>query len=246
MTKTILNKKRIKKNLILKIFFSIFILILLLFVSYKYVHDIVESFSKNYNYLFNTVEVEGLKNLTSSEIEKYFIEHYDKSIFLIPLKNISYEIKTNKWIKSVSLKSNFKNKIAVTIEEAKPIGIYFNGTNYLLIDEFGEVIDFVDVKNTFQYIKFFGENAKANVVNFIMNIPFSLNPLIKEAEYINKRRWDIILKNNIRIKLPEIEMREALLQFVEIYDSISVQDKSIINSFDLRLPKKAIIKFNDE
>ena len=50
-------------------------------------------------------------------------------------------------------------------------------------------------------------------------------------------------KNNIIIKLPEIEINEALLQFVEIYDSMSAEDKSIIDFFDLRIPKRAIIKF---
>ena len=91
---------------------------------------------------------------------------------MVPLKKISYQIKKHIWIASVSLKSNFKNKIAVTIEEANPIGVFFNGTNYLLIDDFGEVIDFIDEKNTFKYIKFFGENARINVVKLINRNPF--------------------------------------------------------------------------
>ena len=83
------------------------------------------------------------------------------------------------------------------------------------------------------------------MVDLITNIPLSLKSTIKEVEFINKRRWNIILKNNIKIKLPEKGIKKALLQFIEIYDSISPQDKSIINSFDLRIPKKAIIKFSE-
>ena len=245
MTKTILNKRKIKKKLIFKIFFSFFLLILFFFISHKYIYNVIESFSKNYDYLFNTIEINSLNNLSSGEIEKHFIRYYDKSIFLLPLKNISNEIKKNKWIKSVSLKSNLRNKIAVNIEEVKPIGVYFNGTTYLLIDDLGEVIDFVDEKKNFQYIKFFGENAKVNIIDLIVNIPLSLKSIIKEAEFINKRRWDIILKNNTKIKLPEKEIKEALLQFVEIYDTISIHDKSLIDSFDLRISKKAIIKFSE-
>ena len=140
--------------------------------SYKYTYSLIESFSKNYYYLFNKVQIEGLNNLSKNEIEEYFEGYYDKSIFLLPLKNISYEIKMNKWIKSVSLRSNFKNKIFVTIQEVKPIGVFYNGNNYVLIDEFGEVIDFVDEKKNFQYIKFFGENARVNVRDLIIKIPF--------------------------------------------------------------------------
>jgi len=253
VTKTIFNKKRIKKSFILKIISSLFILILFFFFSYKffsfnyykYFFNGINSLSKDYNYLFSEIKINGLNNLSSDEIEKYFIKYYNKSIFLLPLKNISKEIKMNKWIESVSLRSNFKNKVFIVIKEAKPTGIYFNGKNYLLINNIGKVIDFIDESKTHQYIIFFGENAKENVANLIMKIPFSLQTLIKKAEYISERRWDIILKNNIKIKLPEFEIKEAFEHFIEIYDNISNQDKSIIKSIDLRLPKKVIIKFNE-
>ena len=96
-----------------------------------------------------------------------------------------------------------------------------------------------------EYIKFIGENARVNVFDLMKKIPPSLISLVKEAQFINKRRWNIILKNNIKIKLPEKKINDALIQFIEIYDNISNQDKSIINSVDLRIPKKAIIKFNE-
>ena len=37
------------------------------------------------------------------------------------------------------------------------------------------------------------------VRDLIIKIPFSVKSLIKEAEYINERRWNIILQNNIII-----------------------------------------------
>ena len=71
------------------------------------------------------------------------------------------------------------------------------------------------------------------LTDLVKKIPFSLKIFVKEAEFINKRRWDIILKNDIKIKLPELEIREAFEDFIEIYDNISNQDKSIIESIDL-------------
>ena len=72
-----------------------------------------------------------------------------------------------------------------------------------------------------------------------------MKSIIKKAEYIGKRRWNIILKNNITIKLPEFQEKEALKVFNDIYYSISVQDESEIDIIDLRIPKRAIIKFNE-
>ncbi len=252
MNKIVLNKRRIKKSLIVRIF-SLITLILLFFFSYKffkfdyykYFSNEINSLSKDYNYLFNEINIKGLNNLSSNEIEKYFIKHYNKSIFLLPLRDIAKEIKMNKWIKTVSLKSNFQNKVSIIIKETQPIGIYFNGQNYLLIDNLGKVIDFVDESRDYKYIIFFGEKAKENLADLIMHTPFSMQTIIKEAEYINNRRWDINLKNDIKIQLPEFEIREAFEHFIEIYENLSNQDKSIIKSIDLRLPEKAIIKFNE-
>ena len=53
------------------------------------------------------------------------------------------------------------------------------------------------------------------------------------------------MKNNIIIKLPELQEREALKVFSEIYDNMSVQDESEIDIIDLRIPKRAIIQFNE-
>ena len=55
---------------------------LLLLVSYKYVYNIIESFSENYNYIFNNIEIRGLKNIPPNQIEKYFV-NYDSHLFVL-------------------------------------------------------------------------------------------------------------------------------------------------------------------
>ena len=85
-----------------------------------------------------------------------------------------------------------------------------------------------------------------SINDLLVKIPLSLKSIVKEAEFINKRRWDIILKNDIKIKLPELKIKAAFEDFIELYDTLSNQDKSTIESIDLRLPKKAIIQFNEK
>ena len=66
------------------------------------------------------------------------------------------------------------------------------------------------------------------------------------AQYINNRRWDIITKENLRIKLPEIEYKQAINIFNDIYNDLYTSDIINIEYIDLRISQKAIIKFYNE
>ena len=176
----------------------------------------------------------------------YFDKFDKKSIFLIPIKNISQSIEKNKWIESIIIKNDFNNKISINIEEFKPIAVYFNDKSYFLINKYGDVIDFADNKEMQKYVIFEGQGSINKVPDLIAALPIDLKPFIIKAQYINNRRWDIITKENLRIKLPEIEYKQAISIFNDIYNDLYTSDIINIEYIDLRISQKAIIKFYNE
>jgi cell division septal protein FtsQ len=82
----------------------------------------------------------------------------------------------------------------------------------------------------------------------LLNFDNNFYQMVDSATYINNRRWDILLKNNINLLLPEKKIPEAIKNYKKIYDTFSNKDLKNIQSVDLRLKKQAIIKykaFND-
>ncbi len=254
MVNPILNKKKLKLRVYFIISSVLLFIILIVFLFYqffikrdslKYLNENIEQFSSNYNFVLEEIEINELKNISQDEINKYFETYYNKSIFLIPMNEILNKIKLNGWVKNVSLKSNYKNKIFINIIEVIPIAVYSEKNHYFLIDKNGKIIDNIEKENIQSFIVFTGENSKDNIINIYMKIPNSLKALIKKASYVNDRRWDILLRNNILIKLPEIKIEEAFMYFEEIYQNISKSEESNIDYFDLRIKNKAVIKFVD-
>ena len=254
MVNPILNKKKLKLRVYLIISSVLLFIILILFLFYqffikrdslKYLNENIEQFSFNYNFVLEEIEINELKYISPDEINKYFDTYYKKSIFLIPMNEILNKIKLNGWVKKVSLKSNYKNKIFINIIEVTPIAVFLEKNHYFLIDKNGKIIDNIEKENIQSFIVFTGENSKDNIINMYMKIPNSLKSLIKKASYVNGRRWDILLRNNILIKLPEIKIEEAFMYFEEIYQNISKSEESNIDYFDLRIKNKAVIKFVD-
>ena len=57
---------------------------------------------------------------------------------------------------------------------------------------------------------------------------------------------DFYTKENLRIRLPEIEYKKAMNTFIDIYDDLYSSDITNIEFIDLRIPEKMIIKFYNE
>ena len=104
----------------------------------------MKNFLKTIGYSFTKFNINKLIYIKPEEIEKYFTKYYGKSIFLIPIKEISKNLYQNKWIEDFTIKNDFKNTININIVESNPIGIYFNGDDNLLFNKNGEIIDYVN------------------------------------------------------------------------------------------------------
>jgi len=69
--------------------------------------------------------------------------------------------------------------------------------------------------------------------------------MIESVKFIENRRWNIKLKNNIIIKLPEVKLDEAMKNYKKIYSNLSNKDLKDIEIIDLRISKQAIIKYRN-
>ena len=76
-------------------------------------------------------------------------------------------------------------------------------------------------------------------------MPILFKDQIQEATFVKNRRWDVNLKNGIKLKLGENNILKSFENYNKIYKSISNQELEEIELIDLRMPKKAIIKFVD-
>lgn len=254
MIKNRLNKKKISTNSIVRSSAFIISILVLIFIFYevyksnvikKIFVDNIEKFSQNYGYSFTKVNINKLINIRPEEIEKHFFQYYGKSIFLIPIKEISNNLYQNKWIKDVAIKNNYINTININIIESIPIGIYYNGDNNLLFDKNGEIIDSVNSNSNLysHLIKFEGRNSLFNANIFINSLPLLFLNEIKKAIYISNRRWDVRLKNGIRLKLAENNILDSFNNYDKFNKNVSNQELKEIEMIDLRIPKQVILKF---
>lgn len=248
------NKKKItfiSKSRLIKYLLVFSTLILVSFYIYdnlikkKLYREIIQEVSKKNNYVLTSYETNVLIRVDKSEVSKIINKYFGKSIFLIPLKNLSDEIRELNWVKNVNLSNNFKSKIFVEILEYEPIGLFFFNNKIYYFSREGKVIDQLK-ENDENFIIFSGKNALNHAVNLLDIIESLQSPQlnnVREAHFINDRRWNLKFTNDLLLSLSEKNIESSLNSFIKLLNQLDESEILLIKSIDLRNHDKAIINF---
>ncbi len=253
MKKNILNRRRKKiyfPTILILLFFLIIVIYIFLFYDqkiFKQFNSIIENYSDKYQYSLSVVNINGLNNINEDEILNLIKPYKDSSIFLIPIKKIAKKISQNNWVKSINIQSNYKDTIEINIDESKPIGIYTTGIQNILFSDDLKILENIanNEKRFSALIKFEGKNSIHESIKLIDSFPDDFIQYVDKAFLINQRRWDLELKNSILLKLPENNIKEALENYKKIYINFSNEELIEIESIDLRMKQKIILKYKE-
>ncbi len=250
-----LNRKRFFSIRGRNIIYLLFLLVLLiLFISYNFHKknisnifvNVIDSFSKSFEYQYINLEIKGLQNINKEAIEEKLTKYLNSSIFLLPLEKISQEIEENNWIKNVKLTTDYKDKLIINIQEYIPVGVYSFNNNNFYFDNVGKIIDKVDLNNKINenLLIFQGlhSNLEANkILNLIINLNLDKIIKIDKIIYIKKRRWNILTNNGVKLLLSELNLKKSIENFLIIKENLSETKFNNIIKFDLRDPEKTIL-----
>ena len=249
-----INKKKISffknQNFLKYIFIAIISCLFLVYIYYELIKNdkfyiIIQNISEKYNYQLKNVEINSLQRINKFEVNNIINQYYSQSIFLLPLEEISNSINQLSWTKDVNLSTNFIDKLNVEIFEYEPIGLLFYNNQLFYFSKDGKIIDKFREENNESLIIFYGNQASKEAYNLlnVISKTETVN-MIKEAYYINERRWDIKLHNNILVNLSEINIEQSLKNYIRLIRQFNHSDIITIKTIDLRNNEKAIISFN--
>ena len=253
-----LNRRRISyfnfTNFIL--IFFIVLTLLIFFILYLNKDNLIRIFYSNiqnisykYDYLFVNTEISGLDKIEDNNIKSIVNEYLNTSIFLLPLGKITKRLKENNWVKNIKLSTNYSDTLFIDIDEYKPIGLYRFNKKLFYFDTNGKIIDVYDNQKNLKLIIFSGQSSNLNaqqIIDILNKLNFLDKFNISEINYINKRRWDILIDNDIRLMLSENQTETSIKNFLVIEKNLSEKEKNNILSFDLRNIKKTLITYKND
>lgn len=195
------------------------------------------------------------------EVKNILVEgrHYTDSDILLALLNIeegdpifSFHPKEAKeqverigWVKSARIERRLPNTIYVKLNEREPVALWQDDEDRLhLIDSDGERLTQKNLGAFKHLLMIKGEEAAEKSKDFIALLKFepALFEAVDHAHFLDKRRWDLFLKNGMQIKLPENGVKEAMRHLMIREEQDNILSKESIETIDARYKDRLIVK----
>lgn len=230
----------------------VFLILCLLIFIYSN-HRIKLKEYKNYfkNYVFERPELSVSKlEITNANLD--LVNQINAILKLsFPINSIQLDIKNiqkiiNKIdsVESSNVRIKDSGVLLVEVIERKPVAVYRENDELALIDLKGYKINNIfsrsDRKDLPLIVGTEGNYHVKEALEIYQLLSINLNK-IRGLIRIGKRRWDIIFKNNKRIKLPEKHPKRSLRNFLSSDKSYLISSNDFV-IIDLRFTNKIILR----
>ena len=190
-------------------------------------------------------EINGRNHTTHKELSDALGLKKNEPILSINLSEKREQIEQLGWVEKAFVQRILPNTLRLTIIERNPIALLQTQNGHKLIDRNGEIIAGAKPE-TFGHLPVVSGEAAALSANGIIEILKTEPELYSEIwaiHHISKRRWNILMKNVITIKLPEMQpgLAWSRLARFDHKNQIIQRDLAVI---DMRLPDQILIEPN--
>ena len=219
-----------KKN---KVIIYLIFLLILSTTSVKVIEE-----QKRHSLKIKNIKIFGLTITKNLEIQNDLKSIFYQNILFLGEKEINKIIKKHNIIEEYKIKKIYPSTLNIEIKPTEFLAKLTN-VNNLIVGANGKLISGVESDKSLPYV--FGEFNSKKFLEFKKNIKkskFSFSEF-KAIYFFPSNRWDIVMIDDVLIKLPEKNMSKSLNKAYKIITSTQFKDKNII---DLRVNGHLVIK----
>jgi len=197
--------------------------------------------SKNNFLPLKKISITGNINSNKKDMQSDLNKFIGQNIILISRAQLEDIIKDYKFVKELKIKKIYPDKISIEVNEFKPLAIYINGNSKFILTDGKEKLRNYSDKKFDSLPLVFGKGADINFLNMytsLKKVDFQID-LIKQFNYFQINRWDIILKNDKILKLPKKNYEKSLKKFLVINKKDNYKN---FKFFDFRIKEQLILR----
>jgi cell division protein FtsQ len=147
------------------------------------------------------------------------------------------------WVKTARVERRLPDTIVVRLEERKALALWQHKGRHALIDRSGRTITRHNLGRFAHLPVVVGQQAPlaaAALIDMLSRKP-ALFAQVRAAVRIGGRRWDVRLKNGIKVYLPELNAFAAWVRLAELAAENRIFERDVA-AIDLRLPDRLVLR----
>jgi cell division protein FtsQ len=190
------------------------------------------------------VTVEGRDYVTREAILAALDVKAGDSLLGIDLQAARHRLESIDWVASATVERRLPDTLYVTLKERRAVAIWQNGQEYTLIDQNGRTVRASRMPPGADRLLLLGGNgAPEHVGDLLLLLAYepTVARQMRAAVWVGQRRWNIILKNDVQIMLPEEDAVAALQRLAKLDADYKLLSREF-SVVDLRLPDKLYLR----
>ena len=216
--------------------------------TYLWRHAIAQdliAFSAESGLRLEKIIIKGRVNTEEADIITALDVDWYSPMITLDLDRMHETVSDLGWVRGVEIKRQMPSRLIVTLEERQALALYQNDNGHHVIDHGGEIISGVKAEGFTHLPVIKGDQApqNAHAIIELLKTETSLFNDVWSLTYQSNRRWDVYLRNNIRIQLPEKDTATAWSKLAEMDREHQLTKRDVMN-IDLRIPNKLVIRRN--
>ncbi len=174
--------------------------------------------------------VEGRINSDADVLKALINIERGDPIFAFDPKDAKSLIERIAWVKEAHVERRLPGTIYIGLVERKPVALWQNKKKIRVIDSEGVTLTDRRIEPFKDLIILVGESAPQHAPDLLAFLAVEplINDKIEAAIWIGERRWDLKLKNGIKVKLPENDMGLALRRLAKAQAEDGLLEKDLI------------------
>ena len=196
---------------------------------------------KNFSIIFpiKKIEIKDTLAFDSTKLRSELEFLRNTSLFFLKEKEITKVIDKYDFISTIQLKKKYPNTLKILISENIPVATEIEGKKRYYLTKYGEKIKYIELEAFKNLPTIFGNHKNfSSFFKMLEKNNFNINN-IKAFYYFDVGRWDVVLKDNKTIKLPQVNYEKILNEINFVLNESSFSKYKI---FDYRIKNQLILK----
>ncbi len=209
----------------------------------NWTHNKVVSATASLGFEVENILIEGRTNSDPEILKAIINTQKGEPLFAFNPAEAKESIEQIEWVEAAHVERRLPDTLYIKLNERHPLALWQKDKKLKLIDQYGEVIPVNTLEPFKNLVIVLGENAPQNAAELFQILVGEpeLFKRIESAGLIAGRRWDVIFKNDLRVKLPEEDVAFAVSRLAKAQKQDMILDKDL-TGIDLRDPQRMIVR----
>lgn len=208
------------------------------------VSDIV---ARGFGFGLKAITIVGARDLSEKDILTASGVSERNSLLFINAADVRAKLMKVPLVAEANVRKLYPDRLMIEITEREPFAIWQKEGVLEVISADGTVIDELRDQDFADLPFVVGAGANERVGEFLdlLESAGDLRSKIRAGILVGERRWTLKLTNGLDVKLPEVDAKAALEQFVRIARDMRLLDKDILSA-DMRMPGRVNVRLSED